>query len=277
MSSKALSTVLLPEPERPVRITSWRASRLTGCFTGRGRSVFHTALVRAGYAHIFAIFRDGAAGDVNAGFIEFLGDLIVGERLGTVFFFDHFLDQALQGEQRHADAFRAVHGFAEERAQLQYALRGMRVLAGHGAADRGRMHADFFGDFLDHHGLQRVGAVVEKFTLPRDDGLAYAQDGVFALLDVFHQLNGGGKSFLHVIAHIAVRSITHQQAAIGGAQAQLRHIVLIEERLPLIVDFTEINVRLDQAGLCLVVAKSRTRIEFFNYIESALYDFQRTV
>src|SRR5712671_4453717 len=116
MSSKALSTVLFPEPERPVRITSWRASRLTGCFTARCRSVFHPALVSAGDAHVFAIFRHGAASDVNAGVVEFLGYLVIGERLGAVFFFDHFLDQALEREQRHAAAFRTIHGFAEEGA-----------------------------------------------------------------------------------------------------------------------------------------------------------------
>src|SRR5712672_617016 len=153
MSSKALSTVLFPEPERPVRMTSWRASRLTGCFTGRGRSVFHPALVSAGDAHILAILRHRAASDVNASVVEFLGYLVVGERLGAVFFFDHFLDQALEREQRHAAAFRTVYGFTEERAQFQHALRSVRILAGHGAADRGRMHADFFGDLLDHHGL----------------------------------------------------------------------------------------------------------------------------
>src|SRR6266850_5578325 len=277
MSSKALSTVLFPEPERPVRMTSWRASRLTGCFTGRDRSVLHPPLVSAGYAHILAIFRHRAASDVNAGVVEFLGYLVVGERLGAVFFFDHFLDQALEREQRHAAAFRTVHGFTEEGAQFQDALRGVRVLAGHGATDRGRMHADFFGDLLDHHRLQSVGAVVEKFTLARDYGLADAQDGVFALLDVFHQLDGGGESFFHVIADIAVGCITHQQAAIGGTETELRHVVLVQERLPLIVHFAEIDVRLDQAGLGFVVAQSRARIELFDYIESAFYDFQRTV
>src|SRR6267154_2175952 len=134
MSSKALSTVLFPEPERPVRITSWCASRLTGCFTGRGRSVFHPALVSAGDAHILVIFRDGAASDVNAGVVEFLSDLVVGERLGAVFFFDHFLDQALEREQRHAAAFRTVHGSTEEGAHFQDALRGLCVLAGPGPA-----------------------------------------------------------------------------------------------------------------------------------------------
>src|ERR1700738_4866150 len=122
MSSKALSTVLFPEPESPVRMTSWRVSRLAVSFTGRGRSVFYPALVGAGNAHIFAVFCDGTAGDVNAGVVELFGDLIVGQRLGAVFFFDHFLDQALEGEQRHAAAFRAVHRFAAERAQFQHTL-----------------------------------------------------------------------------------------------------------------------------------------------------------
>src|ERR1700732_4065267 len=115
MSSKALSTVLFPEPESPVRMTSWRASRLAVCFTGRGRSVFYPALMCAGDAHIFAVFCHGAAGGVEAGVVEFLVDLIVGERLGAVFFLDHFLDQALEREQRHTAAFRTVHRFAEER------------------------------------------------------------------------------------------------------------------------------------------------------------------
>src|SRR6266436_4003066 len=210
MSSKAWSTVLFPEPESPVRMTSWRASRLAGGFTGRGRSVFYPALVGAGDAHIFAIFCDGATCDVNAGVVELLGDLIVGERLRAVLFLNHFLDYALEGEQGHAAAFRAVHRFAEERAQFKHSLRGVRVFAGHRATDRGRMHADFFGDFLDHHGFQGIRTVIEKFALARDDRLADAQDGVLALLDVFHQLNRGSESFFYVVAHVAVRGIAHQ-------------------------------------------------------------------
>src|ERR1700686_723189 len=133
MSSKALRTVLFPEPERPVRITSWRAWRLASGFTGRGRSVFYPALMGAGNAHVFAIFRHRAARDVNAGVIELFRDLVVGQRLGAVLFFDHFLDQALQCEQRHAAAFGTVHRFTEERTQFEHASRSVRVLAGHGA------------------------------------------------------------------------------------------------------------------------------------------------
>src|SRR6266852_9305279 len=105
MSSNALRTVLFPEPDSPVRITSWRASRLAGCFTGRGRSVFYPPLVGAGDAHVFAVFGNSAARYVNAGVIKLLGYLIVGQRLGAVFFLDHFPNQPLQGQQRHRAAF----------------------------------------------------------------------------------------------------------------------------------------------------------------------------
>src|SRR5258705_4344754 len=102
MSSKALSTVLFPEPERPVRMTSWRASRLTGCFTGRGRSVFHPSLVSAGYAHILAIFRDGAAGDMNGGVRGVLGGLIVRGRGCVLFFSAHFCFTARSRQRRQS-------------------------------------------------------------------------------------------------------------------------------------------------------------------------------
>src|SRR5215475_2835542 len=115
MSSKACRTVLLPEPESPVRMTSWpgRRREVASLFAGR-RLVFDTALMRAGDTHVFAIFGNGAASDVDAVVVELLGDLLVGKRLGGVFFFNHFLDQPLQREQRHPAALRAIYCFAEE-------------------------------------------------------------------------------------------------------------------------------------------------------------------
>jgi len=55
---------------------------------------------------------------------------------------------------------------------------------GHGAANRGRMHADFFGDLLDHHGFRASGPYRE-IHLAGDDGLADAQNGVFAAARCF--------------------------------------------------------------------------------------------
>src|SRR5258708_21278949 len=87
MSSKARSTVLFPEPESPVRITSWRASRLSIGFTGRSRSVFNPALVGAGDAHIFAVFCDGTAGGGECAPAARFWGVFVRGGLGAPFFF----------------------------------------------------------------------------------------------------------------------------------------------------------------------------------------------
>jgi hypothetical protein len=50
----------------------------------------------AGYAKVFAIFGDGAAGDLNALFAKALGDLLVREGVRSVFIVNHFLDAALE-------------------------------------------------------------------------------------------------------------------------------------------------------------------------------------
>ena len=139
------------------------------------------------------------------------------------------------------------------------------------------MHAHFFGHFLDHHRLQMVGAVIQEFALPLDDDLADPQDGVLALLDALHQLHRGGEAFLHVIANFAVGGIARQQAAIDRAQPQLRHVVVVHEHLPLVVHFAEIDVRLDQPRLRLVVAQAGARIELLDHVHGALHQFHRTV
>src|SRR6267378_6293520 len=105
MSSNACKTVLFPEPESPVRMTSCRASCRAGGFTGGAGSTLFPALVGAGNAHVFPVLRDSTAGDVNSPVIEFLGDLFVGQRLRRIFFFDHLLDKPLEREQGHAAAF----------------------------------------------------------------------------------------------------------------------------------------------------------------------------
>src|SRR5258708_33418020 len=120
MSSNARRTVLFPEPESPVRITSWRPAawrvRSLGAerfFTiAKAYLAFDPALVGAGDAHILAIFGDRAPRHLDAGFIQFLRDLVVGQRLRRRLFIDHFLYQPLQCQQRHVAALGAVHRFA---------------------------------------------------------------------------------------------------------------------------------------------------------------------
>src|SRR5579859_3572108 len=99
MSSNAWRTVLLPEPESPVRMTNWRDSRVERVFTAGGCSTLHPPLMRAGNTHIFAIFCHGAPRDANAGVLKLLRNLVVRQRLGRVFFIDHFLYEAFQRQQ----------------------------------------------------------------------------------------------------------------------------------------------------------------------------------
>ena len=96
----------------------------------------------------------------------------------------------------------------------------MRVLAGYGAADSGRMHANIFGDFLDHHRLQLVNAALQEIELAPHDRLADFEDGLLALLDVLHELDRAGISFLDVIADFLIRlliPVEHAQKTYDAA------------------------------------------------------------
>ena len=64
------------------------------------------------------------------------------------------------------------------------------------------MHANFFGDVLDHHGAGVTQRRVRELRLTADNGLAGAQDGALTLLDVAHQLQGRAIALLHVILDV---------------------------------------------------------------------------
>src|SRR5215467_14845128 len=101
------------------------------------------------------------------------------------------------------------------------------------------MDADLFRNFLDHHRLQRIGAVIEKLALPRNDALTHAENRVFALLNIFQELNRGGEALLDVVANVAIGSVAGQQASIRWTEAKLRHVVFVQEDLPDAIDFAE--------------------------------------
>jgi len=123
----------------------------------------------------------------------------------------------------------------------------------------------FFGDLLDHHGLQSVGAVVEKS--PWRAIMDWQTRRMVCLRCSMFFINWMA-AVIVLSRNCAHRGRRHHAptGGIGGTETELRHVVFVEKRLPLIVDLAEINVRLDQAGLRLVVAKSRTGIEFLDYI-----------
>ena len=103
------------------------------------------------------------------------------------------------------------------------------------------------------------------------------KDGVLALLDVFHELDGGSEALLDVVANVAVGGVASEKAAVGGAEAKLGHVVFVQEDLPLVVDLAEIDVGLDEARLGFVVAQARAGIELLDDFERAFDDFEGTI
>jgi len=116
-----------------------------------------------------------------------------------------------------------------------------------------------------------IHAVFEAIALATDDRFADAEDGVFTLFDVFHQLHRRAQPFADVIADVAIGGAADQQAAVGRADAKLRNFVLVQEGLPLASHLAEIDVRLDQARLSGVVAQAGARIELADRIDRALH------
>ena len=89
----------------------------------------------------------------------------------------------------------------------------MRVFAGHSAADRGRVYADFFRNFFDHHRLQLIDAVLQEILPAGNDGETNLGDGLFPLLDVFDELNGAFITLFYLIASVFVVGIARQSIA----------------------------------------------------------------
>ena len=81
------------------------AGPVGGCGGRRERIAEHALLVAAALhrgrnSHRFAVFRNGAAGDINAGFAQSFHDGVVGEDHGRVFRIDQLLDVVANGLRR---------------------------------------------------------------------------------------------------------------------------------------------------------------------------------
>ncbi len=90
---------------------------------------------------------------------------------------------------------------------------------------------------------------VEEFLLAADDRFANPDDGLLALLDILDELNGGGKAFLHVVAHLARGAVFTQHAPVVMAKAKLGKAVLVQNHLIAVTGADEGNIRLNQARL----------------------------
>ena len=156
----------------------------------------------AGNLHVLPVLCNRATSDLDALRLEDAGNLLVGQWPGWIFFLDQLLHPALQDEERRVGALRPVYAFTEEVAQLEDTLGGVGIFAGHRAADGGRMYANLFRHFFDHHRPQLVDTVFQKIVLPFNDAVADFQDRLLALFNVLDQLYGGFIPLFYVIANI---------------------------------------------------------------------------
>jgi len=78
------------------------------------------------------------------------------------------------------------------------------------------MHADLFGDFLNHHRFKLVDAFFQEVLLPGHDGIANLGDGLLALLDVLDELDGALVALFDVVTRVFVVGVAGQQAFVSG-------------------------------------------------------------
>ena len=87
------------------------------------------------------------------------------------------------------------------------------------------MHANFFGDLLDHHGLEVVDAFFQKIVLAGHDAITDLGNGLLALLDILDQLDGALVALFHVIARVLIVGFAGQQFFVCRVEAKLRQVI----------------------------------------------------
>ena len=157
---------------------------------GKKSGFASTALVGRGDVQIFAVLGDGATGDLNSLPLEQGSELVVGEGVARVFFFNQLADFALENYERGVGSFGSIGSLGEEESQFDYALRGVGIFVGDGAADRRWMNADLFRDLFNHHWAKCLDTDVEELLLSANDHFACAENRAFALCDITHELHG---------------------------------------------------------------------------------------
>src|SRR6185437_12938712 len=184
-----------------------------------------------------------------------------GEGVLGVFVLDELAHFALEHDERGVGTFGTVGAFREERAELKYALRRVRIFVCYSAAYGGRVHPNFLRHFLDHQRPQRLDAFLKELLLAADDDLACAQDGALALGDVAHELHGGAEALLHVLLDFAIGALAAEHLAVAAAEAKAGHVLFVHADHPLAASFHERHVGLDEAGLLAVIEASGPGIE----------------
>ena len=113
--------------------------------------------------------------------------------------------------------------------------------------------------------------LLQKLRLTTDDGLAGAQDGAFALLDVTNQLQCGAIALLDVLFDLTVGVRLRQHPAIALIEPERRDVFFVHHDHEFVASFGEHHVRLDQPRFGAVVALAGTGIQRADQIYGLLH------
>src|SRR5215207_9910622 len=228
---------------------------------------YRLALARAGDRHLVAVLRHGAARQLDALLGQNLDDLVVGDGVVRVLLLDQLLDPELDDAGRDLLALLVQHALGEEAAQLDDALRRVRVLAVDDARDGREVHPRVLGHVLEHHGLDELDALVEELVLAADDALDDAVDGLAPVLDVAQEVHGRAHLLADEVLRLLRRPVAAEHVLHVAADAQARAAVVGEVDFVHVVDLLDEDLGRDEDRLVGRVAAARVRVELADVLQ----------
>ena len=180
-------------------------------------------------SHGLAVFRDRAAGDIDAGRAQLLHDGVVGQDLARVFGLDQLLDMVANGfgGMRLATVGGCNRG-GEKIFQFEYPAVGRHVFVGGDARDRGFMHADGVRHGLEIERAQMANTVGKEGVLLAHDFGGDFQDRLGALIERSDKPGGGLQRFGEIGFCLLARGGLRDIGVIGLVHQNLRQRVGVE-------------------------------------------------
>src|SRR5262250_939542 len=176
-------------------MTPWRCAKRKRPKRERGsaqpqlRSGPEATLMSTWNFQIFPILCNATACNGDAFLFQHLGNLFVGQRASRIFVLDVFFHLTFDNQQRCSVPYQTMHCLREKEPQLEYTLRRVREFVGDSPADSRRMYPNFLSNVFDHHWLQIIDALVEKFRLAPDNRFTNLDDNMLALLNILQKLH----------------------------------------------------------------------------------------
>ena len=180
-----------------------------------------------------------------------------------VFFFYQFFDLQFDNPRRNLFAVFVQHPLGKKAAQLDHALRRVRIFAIDHARHGREVHPDIFRNVLQHHRLDVLDTVIEKILLPVNDGLDHPIDGLPAMLDVTQEVNGRTHLLLNEVARLFRGGALRQHLLVSGIDAQSRAAVVgkVDNVLAVFFQLLDVDFGRDENWFFRGIAAARIGIE----------------